>query len=118
MSRVQEGCREVLRRDACYLPQPKPEQLVAYFGYPQALADAPQRSVQTALAVVDRVAQLNQQTLVHHGLRVEVRVGIHTGYSDTSDVATELQKQAAPGSLVLSTATCRALNALRSVARA
>src|SRR6266478_6883781 len=53
--------------------------LLVYFGYPQAHEDDPERAVRGGLALIDTVAELNHRLEPAHGVRLAVRVGMHTG---------------------------------------
>jgi hypothetical protein len=53
--------------------------LLVYFGYPQAHEDDAQRAVQTGLGIVEAIGLLNTSLEQASGLRLAVRVGIHTG---------------------------------------
>src|SRR5438445_677248 len=82
-----EDLREVIRgfQDACvraigrfdgFVAKFMGDGVLAYFGYPKAHEDDAERAVRAGLAVVDVVGQLMLPTKV----RLEVRVGIATGF--------------------------------------
>jgi class 3 adenylate cyclase/predicted ATPase len=88
--------------------------ILVYFGYPQAHEDDAERATRCGLALVDRVAQLNQVEELH------ARVGITTGLAvvggevvehdvagDTPNLAARLQALAAPDTVVIATSTRR-----------
>jgi adenylate/guanylate cyclase family protein/AAA ATPase-like protein len=93
-----------------------------YFGYPQAHEDDAARAVHTGLGIVEAIGTLNA-TLVHdYGVRLVVRVGIHTGLvvvgemgsrgrperlalGETPNVAARLQGLAASDTVVISAIT-------------
>ena len=92
--------------------------VVAYFGYPTAYGDDPERAMRAGLAIVDEIGR--EPTL--RNADVAVRVGIHTGltllatggasdrremlaFGDTLNVAARIQSVAEPGSVVVSHAT-------------
>src|SRR5215472_13446426 len=97
---------------------------MAYFGYPQAHEDDPERAVRAGLDLVAAVAQLKGKE------RIEVRIGIATGLvvvgdligegagkeravtGETPNLAARLQGLAAPNSIVVSEATRRLLGNL------
>jgi class 3 adenylate cyclase/predicted ATPase len=98
--------------------------LLVYFGYPQAHEDAPERAVRAGLGIVQAVAESGDALEARHGIRLAVRVGIHTGpvvmsrmgsgasgeklaMGETTNVASRLLGEAEPGSVVLSAATLR-----------
>jgi len=53
--------------------------LVAFFGAPLAVEQAPQRAVRAALALQEAVAQLSAKGEQVNGVRLQLRVGINTG---------------------------------------
>jgi len=92
--------------------------VVAYFGYPTAYGDDPERAMRAGLAIVDEVAR--EPTL--RKADIAVRVGIHTGltllatggasdrrellaFGETLNVAARIQSVAEPGGVVVSHAT-------------
>jgi class 3 adenylate cyclase len=120
----QRVCAEVIQRYEGYVAQYLGDGLLVYFGYPQAYEDASQRAVRAALRMVETMGQLNQHLVQDRGVRLAVRVGIHTGLvvvgemggggrreqlalGDTPNVAARLQDLAAPDTIVISAATQR-----------
>ena len=107
-----------------YVAQYLGDGLLVYFGYPQAHEDAAQRAVRAGLAMVDAMAPLNTRLAPDYGVRVAVRIGLHTGVAvvgsvgsgarqeqlamgDTPNIAARLQSLAAPNTVVLSAVTAR-----------
>jgi len=100
--------------------------VLAYFGYPQAHEDDPERAVRAGLAMVDAVSRLSTPS----GERMAARIGISTGLvvvgdligeggsqeraavGDTPNLAARLQGLAQPNSVVVSPATRRLLGGL------
>src|SRR5438552_1585016 len=93
--------------------------VLVYFGYPRAHEDDAERATRCGLALVDRVAQLDQ------GEEFQARVGIATGLvvvggevvehdvaGDTPNLAARLQALAEPGQIVLAGATRRLIGDL------
>ena len=95
-----------------------------YFGYPQAHEDDAQRAVRAGLGILDAMRALRAQLAHDKGVRVALRLGIHTGLvvvgamgsgdrqeqlalGETPNIAARLQGLAAPDTLVLSAATYR-----------
>jgi class 3 adenylate cyclase/predicted ATPase len=110
-----------------YVAQYLGDGLLVYFGYPQAHEDAAQRAVRAGLAIVEAMSPLNTRLAPQYGVRVAVRLGLHTGVAvvgivgsgarqeqlamgDTPNIAARLQGLAAPNTVVLSTATARLLH--------
>jgi class 3 adenylate cyclase len=53
--------------------------LLVYFGYPQAREDDPERAVRAGLDIVEALPAFNAALEAERGVRLAVRVGIHTG---------------------------------------
>jgi class 3 adenylate cyclase/tetratricopeptide (TPR) repeat protein len=98
--------------------------IMALFGAPLALEDAPRRAVMAAVAMQHAVENLRQELLTTTGLDFRMRVGIHTGLvvvgkigndlrmdytavGDTTNLAARLQALAPAGSILISEATQR-----------
>lgn len=96
--------------------------LLVYFGYPEAHEDDARRAVGAGLGIVAAMERVNADVIRDSGVRLEVRVGIHTGLvvigevggadhrehlalGETPNVAARLQALAAPGTVVASDAT-------------
>src|SRR2546425_727770 len=94
---------------------------LVYFGYPHAHEDDPERAVRGGLALIDTVAELNHRLQPAHGVRLAVRVGMHTGpvvvgegatagaevFGDTPNVAARVQALADPDSVLITEGTHR-----------
>lgn len=102
-----------------YVAQYLGDGLLLYFGWPQAHEDAAVRAVYASLAIVEAMAPLNTRVEPRYGVRVAVRLGLHTGLAvigqmgsgvhqeqlamdDTPNIAARLQSLAAPNTVVLS----------------
>ena len=120
----QAACTVVIQRYDGHLVQYLGDGLLVYFGYPQAHEDDAQRAVRAGLDVAAAVAALNTRLAQPHGVRVAVRIGIHTGIAvvgeigsgprqeqlalgDTPNVAARLQGLTAPDTVLVSAATWR-----------
>jgi class 3 adenylate cyclase len=120
----QATCAEVIDGFEGYIAQYLGDGLLVYFGYPQAHEDDAQRAVRTGLGIVEAMGKLNVRLERNKGIRLAVRVGIHTGLvvvgemgsrgrqeqlalGDTPNLAARLQALADPDTVVLSTATYR-----------
>jgi class 3 adenylate cyclase len=120
----QQTCAEVIERFEGYIPQYLGDGLLVYFGYRQAHEDGAQRAVRTGLAMVQAVGTLNRRLQQEKGVRLAIRVGIHTGLvvvgevgggrrqeqlalGETPNLAARLQGLAAPDTVVVSPATFR-----------
>jgi class 3 adenylate cyclase/energy-coupling factor transporter ATP-binding protein EcfA2 len=120
----QAACATVIEPLEGHIAQYLGDGLLVYFGYPQAHEDDAQRAVRTGLGMVAAMQALNTKLVQRHGVRIAVRIGIHTGVvvvgemgggsrqeqlalGDTPNMAARLQGLAAPDTVVLSAATFR-----------
>ena len=53
--------------------------MVAYFGYPRAHEDDAYRAVKASLEIFNEVEALNERLESSFGIRLGVRIGLHTG---------------------------------------
>ena len=97
---------------------------MVYFGWPRAYEDAATRAVHASLAIREAMGPLNTRLKVQNGVRVQVRLGLHTGLAvigemggggrheqlamgDTPNIAARVQGVAAPDTVAISAATAR-----------
>ena len=114
---------EVVARFGGHIAQYLGDGLLVYFGYPAAHGDDAQRAVRAGLAIVAAIAAVNARQGAD-GVRLAVRVGIHTGLvvvgevgagsrreqlalGETPNVAARIQAMAEPDTVVISAATHR-----------
>ena len=124
----QQACDAVIRSLHGHVAQYLGDGLLVYFGYPVAREDDPRRAVRAGLGIIDAIATLNARLQRERGIRLAVRVGIHTGpvvigeiggasrreelaLGETPNVAARLQAIAEPDTVVISAATHRLLRA-------
>ena len=120
----QQTCAEVIQRFEGHIAQYLGDGLLVYFGYPQAHEDDAQRAVRSGLGMVQAMGTLNRRLEQEKGVRLAIRVGIHTGLvivgevgggshqeqlalGETPNLAARLQGLAAPDTVVVSAATFR-----------
>jgi class 3 adenylate cyclase len=110
-----------------YVSQYLGDGVLVFFGYPHAHEDDSQRAVRVGLAVLAEVADLNDVFHRRYGLRVSVRIGIHTGpvvvgdvsgspeqvvvtaIGSTTNIAARVQQMAPSNGIVITSATRQTL---------
>ncbi|MGD2125947.1 MAG: adenylate/guanylate cyclase domain-containing protein, partial [Desulfobacteraceae bacterium] len=102
--------------------------IMALFGAPVALEDAPTRACHAALKIQEQMHRLSTEIEAEHEVRSLVRMGLHTGpvvvgtvgtdfrmdfkaVGDTVNLASRLESMAEPGSILISEATHRLVEA-------
>jgi class 3 adenylate cyclase/predicted ATPase len=119
----QTACAEVIERFDGHLARYLGDGILAYFGYPRAHEDDAGRAAGTALDIVAAIDSVNPRLERQHGVRLAVRIGIHTGlvvagekvgaeqrepfaiFGETPNIAARLQNLAEPNQVVVSAAT-------------
>jgi class 3 adenylate cyclase len=119
MMRYHATCTEVIQRYGGHVAQYPGDGLLVYFGWPQAHEDDARRA---GLALVTVVQELGGELGRAFGLRLAIRVGIHTGLAvvgageedtqygqlavrATPNLAAKMQGLATPETIVISAAT-------------
>jgi len=123
----QQTCAAVIDRFEGHLAKYLGDGLLVYFGYPRAHEDDAERAVRAGLGMVDEMERLNTRLQTKHGVRLAIRIGIHTGLvvagrmaasepqaiiGETPNIAARLQDVAAPDTVVVSGATLRLIAGL------
>jgi TOMM system kinase/cyclase fusion protein len=120
----QDASTAVIQRFDGYIAQLLGDGLLVYFGYPYAHEDDAQRAVHAGLGLVQAMGALNVRLAQHRGVRLAVRIGIHTGLvvvgemgsgnrqeqlalGEIPNVAARIQGLAAPDTVAISHATFR-----------
>ena len=120
----QRVCTEVIQRYDGHIAQYLGDGLLVYFGYPQSHEDEAQRAVYTGLGILNTLPQLNMRLEQEKGIRLALRIGIHTGLvvvgdigegsrqeqlalGETPNVAARIQGLAASNTVAISDATYR-----------
>jgi len=75
----QAACAVVIERFDGHIAQWLGDGLLVYFGYPQAHEDDAQRAIRTGLGIIEALGTLNTRLERDQGVRLAVRIGIHTG---------------------------------------
>ena len=120
----QQMCAEMVERFDGHVAQLLGDAVLVYFGWPQAHEDDAQRAVRTGLGMLKAMQTLNNRLEQDKGIRLAIRVGIHTGLvvmgqmggsghqeqlalGDTPNVASRLQALAEPDTVLISADTYR-----------
>jgi class 3 adenylate cyclase/predicted ATPase len=118
----QAACAEVIERFECILVQHLGDGLLVYSGYPVAHENDAERAVRAGLGILDAMKSLNERLAQEKGIRLGVRVALHTGQvvvgdvgagsrheqlalGEVPNVAARIQGLAAPDTVVISAAT-------------
>jgi class 3 adenylate cyclase len=131
MRRYYDAVAETVARYGGHIANYLGDGLLVYFGYPQAHEDDAERAVRAGLDLVRDVGcnvadvRLDDRPAAEPGLRLALRIGVHTGpvivgdmaggprrealaIGDTVNVAARLQSQAKAGEVVCSAAVLKA----------
>jgi class 3 adenylate cyclase/predicted ATPase len=120
----QDTCVYAVNKFEGHLAQYLGDGVLIYFGYPNAHADDPQRAIQCGLEVVNELERLNDLQTQFPGIKLSVRIGIHTGLvvvgeisrdkkhgrlalGNTPNIAARLQALADPDSILITDTTHR-----------
>jgi class 3 adenylate cyclase/predicted ATPase len=121
-----ETCTEVVKRWEGHVAQYRGDAVLAYFGWPQAHEDDPERAVRAGLDLTARIARLTGSD----GAPLAARVGIATGLvmvgdligegaaqeetvvGETPNLAARLRALAGPGTVVIAPSTRHLLGGL------
>jgi class 3 adenylate cyclase/predicted ATPase len=120
----QSTCSEVIQRFDGYIAQHLGDALLVYFGFPQAHEDDAHRGILAGLGMLEAMKSLNIRLQQDKGIRLAIRVGIHTGLTvvgevgsgqkhellalgEAPNVASRIQGLAEPDTIAISAATYR-----------
>jgi class 3 adenylate cyclase len=82
----QSTCAGVIHRFDGYIAQHLGDALLVYFGFPTAHEDDAQRAVHTGLEMLGAMQTLNECLEQDKGIRLSIRVGVHTGLTVVGDI--------------------------------
>jgi class 3 adenylate cyclase/tetratricopeptide (TPR) repeat protein len=99
---------------------------LAYFGYPVGHDDSPERGTRAGIAILDALELMNQRLEREHGVRLAVRIAIHTGdvvvgegggkdlelYGEAVHLAARVQQLARPNEVLVTETTYRLVSGL------
>jgi class 3 adenylate cyclase/predicted ATPase len=120
----QTSCGDVIEHFGCHIAQTLGDGLLIYSGYPVAHENDAERAVRVGLGILDAMKALNERLEQDRGVRLAVRIGIHTGLvvigevgvgtrqeqlalGEVPNVASRVQGLADPETVVISEATYR-----------
>jgi class 3 adenylate cyclase len=120
----QAACVEVIQRFDGYIAQHLGDGLLVYFGFPTAHDDDAHRAILAGLEMLDAMHTRNTRLAQEHGVRLSIRVGLHTGLTVIGDIgagpkhellalgeapniAARIQSLAAPDTVAISAETSR-----------
>ena len=124
------GCAAAIDAEEGHIARYLGDGILVYFGYPNAHEDDAARAVRAGLGVVDRLQTTNQMLAAQYSVRLQTRIGIHTGLvvvgdvgagsardreaivGETPNIAARLQGEALPDTVVVSAATRRLVEGL------
>src|SRR3989442_10992496 len=109
----QRSVEEVVGRFGGHVGKFLGDGLLVYFGWPTAHEDDAESAVRAGLALLGAISTLNDR--LAPGVRLAVRVGMHTGpvvigedvFRETPNVAARVQQFAAPDTAVITADTPR-----------
>jgi len=82
----QAACVEAIQRFDGYIAQHLGDGLLVYFGFPTAHEDDAQGAILAGLGMLDAMQTLNTRLGQEHGIRLSIRVGMHTGLTVIGDI--------------------------------
>jgi class 3 adenylate cyclase/predicted ATPase len=120
----QATCAVIIQHYEGHIAQYLGDSLLVYCGYPRAHEDDAHRAIRIGLDIIEAVGTLNTRLEQAYGVRLAVRVGIHSGLvvigemgsgdrhellamGEAPNVASRVQAMAAPDTVVISAATYR-----------
>ena len=122
ITEYQGVCQKVVARYEGHIAQYLGDGILVYFGYPAAHENDAHRAVSSGLGILEAVQQFNKRLEKSNGIRISVRIGIHTGHvvigdmgstgqiqqlalGATPNIAARLEGLAEPNTLIISADT-------------
>jgi class 3 adenylate cyclase len=123
MASYHQAAAEAISRYSGHVAKFLGDGVMAFFGYPEAHENDAERAARAGLAILERVSKLNQPS--SHP-RLSVRVGIDSGavvvgagagkdadvFGEAPNIAARVQTEAAPDTVLITSATHRLLSGL------
>jgi class 3 adenylate cyclase/predicted ATPase len=123
----QDACALAIERYGGHTAQYLGDGVLAYFGYPRAHEDDPQRAVHAALAILAAVSDVNSGPIQRFDVSLHLRIAVHSGIvvagemggrnsrdfqvvGETLNIAARLQDIAATDTVIVSDATHRMID--------
>ncbi len=117
IAQYQQAAVGAIARFDGYLARKLGDGLLIYFGWPTAHEDDPERAIRAGLAILEAMASLNATRETAGGVRLAVRIGMHTGlvviadgdevFGETPNIAARVQTAAEPDTVFVTAATQR-----------
>ena len=125
-ARYQQCAAKAVERFGGHIAQFQGDGFLTYFGYPLVYDDSPERGVRAALGMLDALERLNAELTREHGIRIAVRIGIHTGevvlapggrdetdlFGEAVHLTARVQHLGGPDEIVVTDPTCRLVRGL------
>src|SRR5215468_4048978 len=115
LTEYQRLTADAVARFGGHVAQHQGDGIVVYFGWPEARGDDAERAVRAGLALREGFAALQRRLVERLGVRLAVRVGMHTGpvvisddgevFGETANIAARVQSAAEPDTVVMTAAT-------------
>lgn len=82
----QKMCQKVISRFGGHIAQYLGDGILVYFGYPKATENDANSCVRSALGIIQDLEGLNEQLIGSKGIKIAVRIGIHSGQTVIGDI--------------------------------
>ena len=89
VTEYQKVCQKVVARFEGHIAQYLGDGILVYFGYPIAHENDAHRAVSAGLAIIEAMEQLNVRFEAEKGIKIQVRLGVHTGHTVVGDILSQ-----------------------------